>query len=91
VQAYAEFVSVLKGCQGIELDEELSDVVSGNQFTWQDTQQTDLWDFANLSHRDWPTSSTAAGRPLESVRPGRRRVGIVFVERLADSVATDLA
>lgn len=50
--AYAEFVSVLKGCQGIELDEELSDVVSGNQFTWQDTQQTDLWDFANLSHRD---------------------------------------
>lgn len=45
-------MSVLKGCQGIELDEELSDVVSGNQFTWQDTQQTDLWDFANLSHRD---------------------------------------
>lgn len=34
-QAYAEFVSVLKTCQGIELDEEFSGVFSGEAFTWQ--------------------------------------------------------
>jgi len=26
--------------------------VPGNEFSWQETKQTDLWDFANLSHRD---------------------------------------
>ena len=36
----------------IEVNEELSEVVPRNEFSWQETRQTDLWDFANLSHRD---------------------------------------
>lgn len=50
--AFNEFVAALNECDGIEVDQELSDVVSGGDFTWQDTQQTDLWNFANLSQRD---------------------------------------
>lgn len=50
--AFAKFVAELNACEGVEVNEELSEVVPGNQFSWQDTKQTDLWDFANLSHRD---------------------------------------
>lgn len=50
--AYAKFVVELNGCGGIEVDEELSGVVPGSEFTWQETQQTDDWNFANLSHRE---------------------------------------
>lgn len=50
--AFAKFVSELDACAGVEVNQELSGVVPGNEFTWQDTQQTDLWDFANLSYRD---------------------------------------
>lgn len=50
--AFAKFVAELNACDGVEVNEELSEVVPGNKFTWQDTKQTDLWDFANLSHRD---------------------------------------
>lgn len=50
--AFAKFVAELNACDGVEVNEELSEVVSGNKFSWQDTKQTDLWDFANLSHRD---------------------------------------
>lgn len=50
--AFANFVAALDSCDGIAVDEELSEVVSGADFTWQETQQTDLWNFANLSERD---------------------------------------
>lgn len=50
--AFAKFVAELNACDGVEVNEALSEVVSGDKFSWQDTKQTDLWDFANLSHRD---------------------------------------
>lgn len=50
--AFATFVAELNACDGIEVNEELSEVVPGHEFSWQETKQTDLWDFANLSHRD---------------------------------------
>lgn len=50
--AFAKFVSELVECEGIEVNEELSEVVSGAEFTWQDTKATDEWNFANLSHRE---------------------------------------
>jgi hypothetical protein len=50
--AYARFVSELDACGGVEVNQELSGVVPGNEFSWQETQQTDQWNFANLSHRD---------------------------------------
>lgn len=50
--AFAKFAAELNACDGVEVNEELSEVVPGNTFSWQDTKQTDLWDFANLSHRD---------------------------------------
>lgn len=50
--AFAKFVSELAACDGIEVNEELSGVVSGGVFTWQETKATDEWNFANLSHRE---------------------------------------
>jgi hypothetical protein len=50
--AFATFVSKLDGCDGIEVDQDLSEVVSGDEFTWQETRATDEWNFANLSHRE---------------------------------------
>ena len=50
--AFATFVSKLNGCDGINVDQDLSEVVSGNRFTWQETRATDEWNFANLSHRE---------------------------------------
>lgn len=50
--AFAKFVSELDNCKGIQVDQERSEVVSGGVFTWQETRSTDLWNFANLSHRD---------------------------------------
>ena len=50
--AFATFVSKLNGCDGIEVDQDLSGVVSGDEFTWQETRATDEWNFANLSHRE---------------------------------------
>ena len=50
--AFATFVSKLNGCDGIEVDQDLSEVVSGDEFTWQETRTTDEWNFANLSHRE---------------------------------------
>ncbi len=50
--AFVKFVAELNACDGVEVNEELSEVVPGNEFSWQETRQTDLWDFANLSHRD---------------------------------------
>ncbi|GAB4510540.1 MAG: hypothetical protein Tsb0026_12500 [Sulfuricaulis sp.] len=48
-EGFNKFVSALKDCEGIELDTDLSEVVSGGEFTWEETQSTDLWDFAYLS------------------------------------------
>jgi hypothetical protein len=45
-------VSTLDGCVGIAVNQGLSEVVSGAEFTWQDTRATDEWNFANLSHRE---------------------------------------
>jgi hypothetical protein len=50
--AFGKFVAGLKSCAGIEVNQEISGVVPGDDFTWQAAQQTDLWNFANLSHRD---------------------------------------
>ncbi len=50
--AFSKFVAELNACAGIEVNEELSEVVPGSAFSWQEAKQTDLWDFANLSHRD---------------------------------------
>jgi len=50
--AFANFVAELNACDGVDVDEELSGVVCGGAFTWQETQQTDEWNFANLSHRE---------------------------------------
>lgn len=51
-EAFGKFVFELAACAGILVNEELSEVVPGNEFSWQEVKQTDLWDFANLSHRD---------------------------------------
>lgn len=51
-RAFAEFVSALASCEGIVVNEELSDVKSGEAFSWQQTRATDEWNFANLSEHD---------------------------------------
>jgi hypothetical protein len=48
-KSFAEFSSVLAGCNGIAVNEELSGVKSGDEFSWQMTRTTDEWNFANLS------------------------------------------
>lgn len=50
--AFAAFVGKLNGCDGIEVNQDLSDVVPGDEFTWQEVKATDEWNFANLSHRE---------------------------------------
>jgi len=50
--AYAAFTSQLNNCDGIKVNEALSGVKSGEEFTWQATRATDEWNFANLTHRD---------------------------------------
>lgn len=50
--AFAKFTTELNGCQGIVVDADTSGVVSGGEFTWQETRTTDEWNFANLSHRE---------------------------------------
>jgi hypothetical protein len=50
--AFAKFVAELSACDGVSVDQDESAVVPGNEFSWQETKLTDLWDFANLSHRD---------------------------------------
>jgi hypothetical protein len=48
-EGFNKFVGALKSCDGIELNTDFSGVVSGEEFTWEDIQRTDLWDFAYLS------------------------------------------
>jgi len=49
--AFGSFVSALRRCTGIYVDQE-SSVLSGAQFTWQQMQITDPWNFANLTWRE---------------------------------------
>lgn len=51
-KAFNEYVTTLDGCEGIQVNNELSGVVSGGEFSWQQAQFTDEWNFANLSHRE---------------------------------------
>jgi len=50
--AFNRFVAALNACDGVEVNTARSEVVSGAEFTWQETQTTDEWNFANLSHRE---------------------------------------
>ena len=50
--AFNKFTAELDSCENVEVDKDNSDVVSGGVFTWQETQSTDVWNFANLSHRE---------------------------------------
>lgn len=50
--AFGRFVGELMACEGIEVDQDLSQVISGGEFRWQAIQATDEWNFANLSHRE---------------------------------------
>lgn len=50
--AYAAFVAALNGCSGVQVDEEVSGVFSGGDFSWQATRSTDEWNFAVLTHRE---------------------------------------
>lgn len=51
-KAYWDFVNTVKSCIGISVNEEFSGVFPGNEFTWELTQSTDLWNFANLTHSE---------------------------------------
>ncbi len=51
-EAFSRFVGELAACEGIEVNDELSQVISGGEFRWQAAQLTDEWNFANLSHRE---------------------------------------
>jgi hypothetical protein len=50
-EMFDDFVSVLRKCQGIEIDD-MSKVVVGSEFSWQATQSTELWNFAALTPID---------------------------------------
>lgn len=51
-KAFGEFINIMKTCDGIELNTEYGGVISGEDFTWQETRTTDEWNFANLSHSE---------------------------------------
>lgn len=51
-QGFNDFVRVIRSCAGVEFNTDLSDVVSGDEFTWEQTRSSDLWDFAYLSQAD---------------------------------------
>lgn len=46
--ALIEFLHALRSCAGIEVDES-SQVISGAEFSWEETRQTHEWNFANLT------------------------------------------
>ena len=50
--AFVKFTVALKGCHGIEVNDDLSRVAPGEAFSWQETRTSDLWNFANLSNLD---------------------------------------
>ena len=48
--AFDKFVSALEKCDGVKVNNDLSGVFSGAEFTWQATKSSDEWNFANLSN-----------------------------------------
>lgn len=48
-QSFNQFISALSRCDGIAVNKDLSNVVSGDDFTWAENSSTDLWNFAYLS------------------------------------------
>jgi hypothetical protein len=50
--SFGKFTSELASCHGIEIDFDVSNVASGDDFTWQQRESTDEWNFANLSHAE---------------------------------------
>lgn len=50
--AFSAFVSSLKRCSGVVVDEIVSGVTSGVAFSWQQMQVTEAWNFANLTYRE---------------------------------------
>lgn len=51
-QAFVDFTVALRACPQIDVSEEFSGVQSGAEFSWQQTQLTQPWNFAYLSDRD---------------------------------------
>lgn len=51
-EAFAKFAAELDGCEGIKINQNLSGVFSGAEFSWQATKTSDEWNFANLTHRE---------------------------------------
>ncbi|MFM0284154.1 hypothetical protein P0D75_39715 [Paraburkholderia sediminicola] len=51
-KSYGEFTGKLASCAGIEIDTDFGSVVPGDEFTWQQRESTDEWNFANLSHAE---------------------------------------
>ena len=51
-KSYGEFTAKLASCSGIKIDSDFGDVASGDDFTWQQRESTDEWNFANLSHAE---------------------------------------
>lgn len=50
-QMFGDFISILRKCQRIEIDD-ISKVVVGSEFSWQAMQSTELWNFAALTPID---------------------------------------
>lgn len=50
-QMFGDFISILRKCQRIEIDD-ISRVVVGSEFSWQAMQSTELWNFAALTPID---------------------------------------
>ena len=51
-EVFENFKSVLSQCKGVAIVQDLSGIKSGDEFSWQMTQNTDEWNFANLSSHD---------------------------------------
>jgi len=47
--SFSEFMATADACRGVVVNQEVSGVKSGDEFSWQLTRVTDEWNFANLS------------------------------------------
>ncbi len=48
-RASSAFISALKGCNGISVDEDVSGSYGGADFSWEMASRSEAWNFANLS------------------------------------------
>jgi hypothetical protein len=48
IGAFGAFVAALSACNGIKVDE-ISKPINGGEFSWQLSQETDVWNFAQLT------------------------------------------